>query len=182
MNEGLRPAQDAMPSLRLFVSDEIQARLDALAPDYGGRTALLRVLLQSAVQRIDPLPAPKGRPLRTFVRLSAEETKAVIAQAASRGLKVSTWIRTLVRRRVFGEPRFLRSEELALYAIHDRLGEIARELQRINLQPAPRGEVEAQISRARTEVWAAVKGLRRAFEGNLSYWEASFGDEPHARL
>lgn len=171
-----------MPSLRLFVSDATQARLNALAPSFGGRAALLRILLEQASLPLDPLPPPKGRPLRTFLRLSAEETQAVVAQAQSRGLKVSTWIRTLVRRRVFGEPRFLRSEELALFAIHDRLVEIGRELRRFGHDEAATGckeqaERALAVERARAEVRIATEGLRRAFRGNLNYWAASLGEE-----
>lgn len=164
-----------MPSLRLFVSEETQARLDAAAPSYGGRAALLRVLLKRELARLDPLPAPKGRLLRTFVRLTPDETQAVVAHAASRGLKASTWIRVLVRRRLFGEPRFLRSEELALYAIHDRLSDIGRQLSRLNAHDIASAEEEpasetALLDATRAEIRIAIEGLRRAFRGNLAYW------------
>ncbi|HYD45197.1 MAG TPA: hypothetical protein VEA79_08035 [Phenylobacterium sp.] len=174
-----------MPCLRLTVSRETQIRLNAVAPAYGGRAALLKSLLEQATGRLDPLPAPKGRPLRTFVRLTPAETEAVIAQAAACGLKVSTWIRTLVRRRVFGEPRFPRSEELALYAIHDQLGELARELRRLNQglgDEASGAPIRPLILQVQTQVGATVEGLRQAFGGNLAYWQADREERADARV
>lgn len=141
---------------------------------------MLRVLIAQAVDRIDPLPPPKGRPLRTFLRLSAEDTAAAHHEAASRGLRVSTWIATLVRRRVFGRPRFERPDELTLYAILSRLQDIVRELQgcahaSTNASGSDASQLQDRIESFRAEVRQMIIGVRRAFDGDLAYWSVIDG-------
>ncbi|MBS0412691.1 MAG: plasmid mobilization relaxosome protein MobC [Proteobacteria bacterium] len=168
----------AMFSVR--VSDDAAQRFDAAAMAFGGRSALLRRLIDAACGPAGgaPCAGPIPRPLRLMVRLRAEDAAAVAAEARAMGLRPSTWVAALVSHRVRGRPRFRPPEEDALLAIHSevhRIGvnvnQIARALNTAILEGQVLDLELSYLDALRGELRAHLASLREAFEGNLAYWQ-----------
>lgn len=165
------------------VPDRIAARFDAVAAGAGGRSALVRRLIEGSLN--DGAEAPreaKGRRDggRFMVRLRAAEASGVRRGAAEMSLSPSGWIAALVRRRVCGAPRFASADERALLAILaevHRIGVNANQVARALNTAVLAGRVLdleiAAVDAMRRELGAHLAGLRGAFEGNLAYWDAT---------
>lgn len=159
--------------------DALAARFDAIAAQ--GRSRKLRELVAAAVG--DELPQAPGRALRRksvklTLRLKPEDMTALDAAAHKEGMLRTDWVLALMRRRLFGRPKFGRKEELAFYAVQEELRRIGVNLNQIaramNTAVMP-GTVLAseirQVEAFRDEVRATVEGLKDAFQGNLDFWE-----------
>lgn len=169
-----------MPVLSTRVSDEMANRFDAAAAPVGGRSALLRRLVEGAA-RAGPAVASKGTgprdALRLMVRLAAPEARHVTDQAAGLSLPRAAWVAALVRRHASGAPRFPRPDELALIAIHGevrRIGvnvnQIARALNTAVMEGRVLDTELGAVDDLRRELRAHIAGLGEAFAGNLTYW------------
>ncbi|WP_296595516.1 plasmid mobilization relaxosome protein MobC [Phenylobacterium sp.] len=170
------------PVLSTRVSDELASGFDSAARAVGGRSALLRRLVEGAAAA-GPAVASKasGRrdALRLMVRLAAPEARHVTDQAAGLSLPPATWVAALVRRHASGAPRFARPDELALIAIHGevrRIGvnvnQIARALNTAVMEGRVLDTELGAIEDLRRELCAHMAGLGEAFAGNLAYWAA----------
>lgn len=169
-----------MTTFSVRVSDAAAERFDAAAEPMGGRSAVLRRLIESAAST-GPSARPRGRavrPVRLMVRLAAEDAAAAAAEAEAMGLRPSAWMAALVRRRVRGRPTFSHSEEVALLAIQGevrRIGvnvnQIARALNTAVLEGKVLDLEVAYLEALRRELRAHMLALREAFEGNLAYWD-----------
>ncbi|TAJ71791.1 MAG: plasmid mobilization relaxosome protein MobC [Phenylobacterium sp.] len=169
-----------MPVLSARVTDDVAARFDAAAASTGGRSALLRRLVEGSAggAGLDPSASSGLRDaLRLMVRLAAPEARHVADQARSLSLPRAAWVAALVRRHATGAPRFPRSEELALLAIHGevrRIGvnvnQIARALNTAVMEGRVLDTELGAVDDLRRELRAHIAGLGEAFAGNLAYW------------
>ncbi|MBB4642668.1 hypothetical protein [Rhizorhapis suberifaciens] len=77
---------------------------DALAEGRGGRSALLRTVLQQALQHVADAPriAPRANSAgnRVSLRFTDAETAVLDYRAAERGIDRAGWIKALVRRHI----------------------------------------------------------------------------------
>lgn len=165
------------------LSDDLAVRFDAFASSRGGRSKLLRQMIE-AVLRSGGAAVPaaseaelraRGRSEKVTIRLRDEDMVALDAACREAGLRRTEWVVGLVRRRLLGRPQLNRAEAQALL-------EIRRDLRRIgvNLNQAvhalhSRGGGEGAASAKellafRHEVRAQLEGVRAALEGDLSYW------------
>ncbi|RAK66392.1 plasmid mobilization relaxosome protein MobC [Phenylobacterium kunshanense] len=171
-----------MPVLSTRVTDDLAGRFDAASAAVGGRSAMLRRLVEDAAGSA-PVAAPlsPGRrdAARLMVRLAAPEARHVADQAAALGLSRAAWVAALVRRHASGAPRFARSDELALIAVHGevrRIGvnvnQIARALNTAVMEGRVLDTELGAVADLGRELRAHVASLGEAFAGNLAYWAA----------
>lgn len=169
-----------MPVLSARVSDDLATRFDAAAAGTGGRSAMLRRLVEDAAGGV---PAGAASPLgrrdaaRLMVRLAAPEARHVAEHAAAMGLPRAAWVAALARSHATGTPRFARSEELALIAIHGevrRIGvnvnQIARALNTAVMEGRVLDTELGGVTDLGRELRAHIAALGEAFVGNLAYW------------
>lgn len=171
-----------MPVLSTRVTDDLAARFDAASVVVGGRSAMLRRLVEDAAGSASAGPslAPGRRDAaRLMVRLAALEARHVSDQADAMGLPRAAWVAALVRRHALGAPRFPRSDELALIAIHGevrRIGvnvnQIARALNTAVMEGRVLDTELGSVADLGRELRAHIAGLGEAFAGNLGYWAA----------
>jgi hypothetical protein len=171
-----------MATFGVQLPDDLAARFDAVAWAAGGRSVMLRRLIAESVGDVSAsLIARRPSPLSSKVKInfSHDELAHVDLEAASMGMSRSTWIVALIRRRLAGHPRFSRDAEVAVleiqaevYRIGVNVNQIARSL---NEARGREGSVELvldELNGLRRELRAQLEGLRKAFEGNLAYWQA----------
>ncbi len=169
-----------MPTFSVRVSDAAARRFDATAADTGGRSALLRRLIETAGTGDASVAPGRGiRPVRLMVRLAAEDAAGAAREADAMGLRRSAWVAALVRRWVRSRPTFARSDELALLAIQGevrRIGVNVNQVARAVNTAVLAGHVLdlelAYLGDLSRELRAHMVALREAFEGNLAYWQA----------
>lgn len=162
------------------------AAFDALAEGRGGRSALLRTVLQQALRhvadapRIAPRPDSAGK--RVSLRFTDAETAVLDHRAAERGVDRAGWIKALVRR------------HLALKAgvddgMRDAVAPIRMQLQRIgrNLNQAMKAgnaammadsglQIDRELRRIadmRDEINEQIAALGEALLGDASYWQVA---------
>lgn len=163
------------------VPDDVAARFDAAAAARGGRSAGLRRLIEhaAAAPAAATLPSTGRRDgARLMVRLTTAEARHVAAEAAAMSVPRSGWVAALVRRHAAGQPRFSRSGELELIAIHGELrrvgvniNQIARALNTAVMEGRVLDTELTAIDDLRRELRDHVGALGEAFAGNLAYWE-----------
>lgn len=168
--------------------DDLAARFDALASSRGGRSKLLRHILEAAVRgdgpalpEAGPAVRPRGRSAKVTIRLGDEDLRALDSACEGTGLRRTEWVVALLRTRLLDRPQLNRAEAEALL-------EIRRELRRIgvNLNQAVRalhvsGGAEAdrraaELAAFQQEVRSQLEGVRAALDGDRAYWAA--GDKP----
>jgi hypothetical protein len=158
--------------------DALAARFDAIAQQ--GRSKKLRDLVAAAVgDESAPQPAAlRRKSVKLTLRLRPEDMTALDEAAREEGMQRTEWTLALMRRRLFGRPKFGRKEELAFYAVQEELRRIGVNLNQIaramNTAVMPGTVLEAeirQVEEIRAEIRAHVRGLKDAFEGNLEFWE-----------
>ncbi len=171
-----------MPVLSARVTDDVAARFDAASAAAGGRSAMLRRLVEDVARSASmggTLTPGRRDAARLMVRLAAPEARHVADQAAAFGLPRAAWVAALVRRHASGAPRFARPDELALIAIHGevrRIGvnvnQIARALNTAVIEGRVLDLELGALDDLRRELRAHIAGLGEAFAGNLAYWAA----------
>lgn len=168
------------------IDAELLAAFDALAEGRGGRSALLRTVLQGALKHVGDAPrvAPRieSAENRVTLRFTAGETAAIDARASQRGIDRAGWLKALARR------------HLALKANVDdgmrgALAPIQMQLQRIgrNLNQAMRAgnaslmadsglQIDRELRRIadmREEVTEQIEALNHALQGETAYWQVA---------
>ncbi len=171
-----------MPTFSVRIPDDLADGFDRAAAVSGGRSALLRQLIQSAsVRGPARSPPPLGRrdAMRLMVRLGALEAAHVDAAARSMGLRPAGWLAALVRAHLLGRPAFPRGQELAIRDIRIELrrigvnvNQIARAMNTAVLEGRVLELELAALEDLRLELRGHMGGLREAFEGNLAGWAA----------
>ncbi len=169
-----------MDRLTLRVSPDLVRRFDAVAASQGGRSRLLRRLMEGAAHA--PFPAPEeaphgGRSGKLTLRLDEADLGLLEREAAARGLSRTQWSVALIRRRLHHRPQFSRSEALTLIEVRRELrrigvniNQIARALNTAVMEGVVLDLELAQLGVFEAEISAWVDALGEAFEGNLAYW------------
>jgi len=171
-----------MDRFTVRLPDDLARRFDAAAASRGGRSRLLRRLIEGAADV--PFPAlveacPRPSTGKLTLRLGHPDLAAVEAAAAFLGLSRTQWIASLIRRRLHDRPQLSPPEALAFIEIQRELrrigvnvNQIARAMNTAVLKGAVLDLELAQINAFSAEIRAHLVGLRQAFEGNLDYWSA----------
>ena len=169
-----------MDRLTLRVPPDLVRRFDAAAAPQGGRSRLLRRLMEGAAQA--PLPerleaAPERLSGKLGLRLAPADLVALEREAASRGQSRTQWAVALIRARLLDRPQFSRSEALTLIEIQRELrrigvnvNQIARALNTAVIDGAVLDLEVAQLAAFGDEIRAHLTGVREAVQGNLTYW------------
>lgn len=169
-----------MDRITLRLSPDLSRRFDAAAAGQGGRSRLLRRLMEGAAQA--PLPTPEeGPPMarsgKLTLRLGEADLRLLEVEAAAMGLSRTQWSVALIRRRLHDRPQFSRPETLALIEVRRELrrigvnvNQIARALNTAVMDGVVLDLELAQLGAFQAEISAWVDALGEAFEGNLTYW------------
>ena len=170
-----------MDRITLRLPPDLVRRFDAAAAGRGGRSRLLRRLMETAAQAPLPTPSEAAPGLRTgklTVRLSEADLAALEAEAEAAGLSRTQWTVALIRRRLHGRPQLSRPEAFALIDVQRELrrigvnvNQIARALNTAVMEGRVLDLEVAQLAAFQSEIRAHVLGLGDAFRGNLAYWE-----------
>jgi len=162
------------------------AAFDALAEGRGGRSALLRSMLDQAMQNVTDAPLVAARSDsakgRVSIRLTSAEMAVVDHRAATRGTDRAGWIKALVRRHTG-----LKAD--VDDGLRDVLAPVRMQLQRIgrNLNQAMKAgnaammvdsslEIQRELRRIadmREEINEQIAALGDALRGDASYWEVA---------
>ena len=168
------------------VDRELLAAFDALAEGRGGRSALLRTVLQQALKHVADAPrvAPRAESAgnRISLRFTAAETAVLDHRAADRGIDRAGWIKALVR-------RHLALKSNVDDGMRDAVAPIRMQLQRIgrNLNQAMRAgnasmmaesglQIDRELRRIadmREEVNEQIVALGDALRGDATYWQVA---------
>ncbi|UQV18958.1 MobC family plasmid mobilization relaxosome protein [Brevundimonas albigilva] len=169
-----------MDRLTLRVSPDLIRRFDAAAAGQGGRSRLLRRLMDGAAQASLPT-APEAvstpRSGKLTLRLDEGDMRLLEAEAAAVGLSRTQWSVALIRRRLRDRPQLSGPESLALIEVRRELrrigvnvNQIARALNTAVMEGQVLDLELAQLGAFQAEIAAWVEALGEAFEGNLAYW------------
>ncbi len=169
-----------MAFLGFYVSDELARRFGAIAGAHGGKSALLRRMVENVVglPSVPQVSDGAGQSEKVTVRFRPSEL-ALLAEAAARGMNRTQWISSLVRARL-GLGLQLSAGE------RDELRTIARELNRIggNINQLARAAntqvregrevaIDSEVLReAAIVVREAVSEFRTAVGKSAGYWDA----------
>ncbi len=159
---------------------DLAARFDAAARRQGGRSRLLRRLVEGAADAALPAAREtlvKPRSTKLTLRLSIDVVAALERMAADTGMSRTQWCAALIRRALHDRPQWRPAEALALIDIQRdvrRIGvninQIARALNTAVLEGTVLELEIAQINTFSHELAAHLAGVRAAAEGNLAYW------------
>lgn len=169
-----------MDRLTLRVSPDLIRRFDAAAVSQGGRSRLLRRLMDGATQAALPAPEdapPAARSGKLTLRLGEADLRLLEREAAATGLSRTQWSVALIRRRLHDRPQFSRPDAVALIEVRRELrrigvniNQIARALNTAVMDGMVLDLELAQLGAFQAEISAWVEALGEAFEGNLAYW------------
>ncbi|MEC3912962.1 hypothetical protein U5A82_21555 [Sphingobium sp. CR2-8] len=179
------PTKDtAMLTMR--IDRELLAAFDAVAEGRGGRSALLRNLMQQAMKQLADAPqiSPRAQSAgnRVSITLTDAEAAVVDQRAAERGVDRAGWIKALVRRHVG-------LKGAVDDGLRDAVAPVRMQLQRIgrNLNQAMKAGNAAmmadsglqidrelrRISDMREDINDQVALLGDALRGDLSFWKVA---------
>lgn len=167
-----------MPTLTLRVSDELALQFAALAATEGGKSALIRRLLEGAVGAPNSKRAPVavGAPQKVTVRFRESELRQLGEMAAARGMTRTQWITSLVRSRLGapaqqsdGEREALRTIARELNRIGGNINQIARA---VNAgEGGSAGGAKSGLDDARVALEALQGELKEVLDRTSTYWE-----------
>lgn len=169
-----------MAFIGLRVSDQLAARFEAVATTRGGKSKLLRAMIE-AVTKAPPgegegTGASRGASEKVTLRLKPEDLAALDAAAKQAGLRRTEWLVACARRRLSAKPQFSREEAISLLEARRelrRIGVNLRELaRRLSDKEAAAAEDLAAIQAFQADVRRQIEGLRAAIDGNLAYWSS----------
>lgn len=177
---------DTKASMTVRVDRATLAAFDALAEGRGGRSALLRSLLDQAMRQAGGAPNIEARAERTTNRISFRVTDSEMAvlgvRAAQRGTDRAGWVKALMR-------RHLGLKGAVDDGLRESIGPVRIQLQRIgrNLNQAMKAgnaamladsglQIESELRRItemRQEINDQVAALSEALRNDLSYWKVA---------
>ena len=188
MTAASQPASQTKPTAMLTarIDRDLLAAFDAVAEGRGGRSALLRTVLQQSLKQVIDAPriAPRadGAGNRVTLGFTDAELALLDRRAADRGVDRSRWIKALVR-------RHLGLKGNVDDGLRDALAPIRMQLQRIgrNLNQAMKAgnaslmadsglQIERELRRIadmREEITEQVDALGGALRGDAAYWEVA---------
>lgn len=162
---------------------DLLAKFDEIARGRGGRSRFLRSMMEAVTKQGDGsgiVASPqttRGEGRKVTIRLTAEEAEQLDREAARAGMRRTEWLSALASRRLTGKPQFgredrdaLRQAQRELRRIGVNLNQVTRALN-VAVMPGQVLDVElAEVKEVERSVRAALVGVRRAVEGDLSYW------------
>lgn len=171
----------------LRLPDDLAARFDAKATVAGGRSALLRKLIDAALEDAGDASSATALPRtrttdRLQLRLMREDIVQLDAAADARGLKRTEWLVMLLRRRLHAAPPPPRADRMLIAQSWRELNRIG-----INLNQAVHAlhaatmvdsrldlaREAARVASFRDEVADQLRVLGRALEGDMAYWDTA---------
>jgi hypothetical protein len=170
-----------MAFIGLRLSDQLASRFEAVAATRGGKSKLLRAMIE-AVTKAPPgegegVGGARGASKKVTLRLKEADLAALDAAAAKSGMRRTEWLLACARRRLSAKPQFREEEALALLETRRelrRIGVNLRELvRRLEERDAASAEDLATIQSFQSEVRQQLEGVRAAIDGNLEFWEAA---------
>ena len=175
--------QPRMIVMTARVDGDALAAFDAFAVARGGRSAVVRQLIDRALRetgeaaRIDP---PEGRSgTRISLRFTDVETAVIDYRAAQRATDRAGWVKALVRRHLALKSRVDDGLLAELAPIRMQLLRIGRNLNQAmkaaNTAMLPDGDKEIEvhlhrIADMRLEISEQVAAVGDAMRGDTSYW------------
>ncbi|MCH4894973.1 hypothetical protein GO308_17865 [Sphingomonas sp. SFZ2018-12] len=168
------------------VDRDLLAAFDALAEGRGGRSALLRSILQQALKQVADAPriAPRADPAGNRVSLTFTSAEAAVLdhRAAERGVDRAGWIKALVRRHIA-------LKGTVDDGMRDAIAPIRMQLQRIgrNLNQAMKAgnaammadsglQIELELRRIadmREEINGQIAALAEVLRGETAFWQVA---------
>lgn len=169
-----------MAFLGFHLDDALAERFAAMAASEGGKSALMRRLVEQAVgnetapvQRV----VSRGASSKVTIRLSESELGLLATVAARRGMNRTQWIASLVRARLGSSVQQTHDERQALRAVARELNRIGGNINQIahaaNLDRLIGSSVKIEaeaIREASARIDAALEELRAALKRNADYW------------
>lgn len=171
----------------LRLPDDLAARFDAKAMAAGGRSALLRKLIDGALEDAGDTSSETALPRtrttdRLQLRLMYEDIVQLDAAADARGLKRTEWLVMLLRRRLHATSPPPRAERVLIAQSWRELNRIG-----INLNQAVHAlhaatmvdsrldlaREAARVASFRDELADHLHALGRALKGDLAYWDTA---------
>jgi hypothetical protein len=165
-----------MASLSARIPDPLASRFDAFAATRGGKSRVLRALMEAALEGAMPVAelerARSGRSTKVTLRLKPEDLGQLDEVCADAGLRRTEWIVALVRRRLSGQPRFTPDAAASLLEVRRDLRRLAVNLREMTEASVVEGRcVSASVEALRVEVRQHLQRVREAVAGNLAYWD-----------
>lgn len=171
----------------LRLPDDVAARFDAKATVAGGRSALLRKLIDAALEDAGDASSATALPRtrttdRLQLRLMREDIVQLDAAADARGLKRTEWLVMLLRRRLHATSPPPRADRVLIAQSWRALNRIG-----INLNQAVHAlhaatmvdsrldlaREAARVASFRDEVTGQLRVLGRALKGDMAYWDTA---------
>ncbi|PSO10372.1 mobilization protein MobC [Sphingobium sp. AEW010] len=176
-----------MAVFNVRLPDDLAARFDAMARSVGGRSALLRKLIDRALHEAGDTfcetAVPRTRTTdRLQLRLMREDIVQLDAAADARGLKRTEWLVMLLRRRLHATSPPPHGDRVVIAQSWRELNRIG-----INLNQAVHAlhaatmvdsrldlaREAARVASFRDEVAEQLRVLGRALKGDLAYWDTA---------
>ncbi|WP_257542337.1 MULTISPECIES: mobilization protein [Sphingomonadaceae] len=162
---------------------DLARRFDRVAAGQGGRSVLLRKVIERATADAGEAEAPAAGPVRRSrrveIRLSDEELTLLDQAAAERGLTRNVWVATLVQHR-------LRDDTPPALPERQALADAWRQIRRVglNINQAVHAlhsatmtdsrldlaREAARVAAMREDVAEQTRAIGQALKGDLSYW------------
>lgn len=169
-----------MDRVTLRVPPDLIRRFDSAAGPRGGRSRLLRRLMDEAAKAALPQATEAARTRfasKLSLRLTSADLAVLEAEAAAMGLTRTQWTVALIRARLHRRPQLSRPEALAFIEVQRELrrigvniNQIARALNTAVMDGAVLDAEVTQLAAFSDEIRGHLVGVREAFEGNLAYW------------
>ncbi|MGE3744891.1 MAG: hypothetical protein AB7G25_04090 [Sphingomonadaceae bacterium] len=171
----------------LRLPDDLAARFDAKATAAGGRSALLRKLIDGALQdagevSCETASARTRTTDRLQLRLMREDIVQLDAAADARGLKRTEWLVMLLRRRLHatsppphGDRVLIAQSWRELNRIGINLNQAVHALHAATMVDSrlDLAREAARVASFRDEVAEQLRVLGRALKGDLAYWDTA---------
>lgn len=173
-----------LPHFSVRLDDDLAARFDAVAAGRGGRSRLLRRVIEdaAAAEAGGPSVALRGWPTsaKLTLRLTETDRAALEREARRAGLSRTQWAVALLRRRLHDRPQLTPPSAQAFIGVQRELrrigvnvNQIARALNAAVLPGRVLDLEIAQMDGLGDQIRHELRGLRAAFEGDLGYWDAA---------
>ena len=166
-----------MASMSARIPDPLAARFEAFASSRGGKSRVLRALMEAALQggtpALDLVGPPAGRSSKITLRLKDADLVALNEACADAGFRRTEWIVALVRRRLSGRAQFDRASAASLLEVRRELRRLGVNLREMaEASPGADERSAVQLEALRGEVREQLERVRQAIAGNLAYWDA----------
>lgn len=173
-----------MTRITVRLADDLAKRFDAVAEGRGGRSELLRKVIEHACEQLDgalpPLPVEKETPTKIHLRLSRRDAAKLDNLLSERRMKRTEWIVSLIQRKLHGAALLPPDSHSTLVDIRKELRFIGKNVNQAvkALHAANMEESRLELPREAARV-AAMKAaideqmarVRAILHGELSYWD-----------